>query len=349
MLTRNVRMYRINFAAIGIALMFAQTGCLTSPKDGTQIIVYTAHDQTFSEPILQSFEARTNVHVRAKFDVESTKTVGLVNEIMAESSRPRCDVFWNNEILNSLRLKKAGLLDVYFPAIAKDYPEHYQDTDGTWYGFAARARILLYNTELLDESPLPESIYDLANERWKGKIGIAKPLFGTTATHVACLFSAVGPDEARRLLDGIKANQVQILGGNKRVAEAVAHGQLAFGLTDTDDAMSMIRQGYPVDIVYPDQRPDQVGTLFIPNTVCVIKNGPHPTEARKMVDFLLSPEVEIALAKGPSAQVPLNSKVTVTPAVKTPTTIKAMRVSFQNAADAWDSASDYVQHGFLAE
>ena len=94
---------------------------------------------------------------------------------------------------------------------------------------------------------------------------------------------------------------MQILSGNKGVAQAVGSGKLAFGLTDTDDAMGEIDAGSPVAIVYPDREPDGLGTLFIPNVLALIKGSPHPDEAAKLANYLLSPEVEAALATGPSA------------------------------------------------
>jgi iron(III) transport system substrate-binding protein len=224
----------------------------------------------------------------------------------------------------------------------------YRSPDGTWHGFAGRARILIVNTELVKENDLPTSIYDLADPTWKGKVGIARPVAGTTASHAAVLFAALGEDEAKKFFRSLKANEVQILSGNKQVATACSAGQIAFGLTDTDDAIIEIERANPVTIVYPDQDDDQIGTLFIPNTLCIIKSCPHPAAARKLVDFLLSPAVEEQLAKGPSAQIPLNPKVITEPKVKTPKTVKAMQVDFPAAAKAWDAAAEYIQREFLA-
>src|SRR5262249_58733734 len=117
-----------------------------------------------------------------------------------------------------------GLLEPFFPAHAADYPDACKDPDGYWYGFAARARILLVNTELVPEAARPESILDLTAATWKGKIGIAKPVFGTTGTHAACLFAAWGDERARRFFRDLKANNVQVLSGHKQVAPAVGAG-----------------------------------------------------------------------------------------------------------------------------
>ena len=90
------------------------------------------------------------------------------------------------------------------------------------------------------------------------------------------------------------------------MALSVAAGQLAFGLTDTDDAIEEVENGRPVAIVYPDQGEGQIGTLVIPNTLAIIKGSPNPEAARRLVDYLLSPAVEAKLAQGPSAQIPLH-------------------------------------------
>lgn len=324
-----------------LAFCLALPGCWT--KSGPEVVVYTALDREFSEPIFGDFEAATGIDVREKFDTEATKTVGLAQAIIEEAARPRCDLFWNNEILNTLRLEEQGLLDAYHPPIAESYPAMYRSPEGTWHGFAGRARVLIVNTELVAEGERPASIHDLADEKWRGKAGIAKPLFGTTATHAACLFAHWGAEEAKAYFRKLKANDVAILSGNKQIALSVAAGRLAFGLTDTDDAIIELEKGMPVAIVYPDQGEDGLGTLFIPNTLAIIRGGPNPQAARQLVDYLLSPEAEAKLAAGPSAQIPLGPKVDVKVQVETPETVKAMKVDFDAAAEKWDTAAKFLR------
>ena len=310
---------RCAYATLLVCLLLA--GCWRST--GSEVVVYTALDSEFSTPILQDFTAASDISVLPKFDVESTKTVGLAEAIVAEKDRPRCDVFWNNEILHTLRLKRLGLLDAYQPPIAEEYPAAYRDPQGYWHGFAARARILIVNTKLVGKRDRPTSILDLADPKWRGRTAMAKPLFGTTATHAACLFAAWGDRRAEEFFRKLKHNEVQILSGNKQVAMAVGGGRADFGLTDTDDALDEVEKGMPVAIVYPDQQRDGLGTLFIPNTLAIIRGCPHPAAARQLVDYLLSPEVEAMLAAGPSAQIPLNPNVEAPDRVKTPQTVRA--------------------------
>ena len=330
-----------------LLLAFAcAAGCLGSSDE--EVVVYTALDSEFSQPILQDFTRETGIVSRPKFDVESTKTVGLANAIIAEKSRPRCDVVWNNEILNTLRLEENGLLDVYRSAAAASYPEMYRSPNGTWHGFAGRARVLIVSTKLVRDEEMPKSIHDLTSEKWKGKVGIAKPLFGTTSTHAACLFATLGEEKAKEFFRALKANDVQVVSGNKQVATDVAAGRLAFGLTDTDDAIIELEKGMPVKIVYPDREAGELGTLFIPNTLAIIKSCPHPAAARRLVDYLLSPDVEEKLARGASAQIPLNPQVDLELRVETPKTIQAMKVDFAATAKKWEAAAAFIRTEFLA-
>jgi iron(III) transport system substrate-binding protein len=316
-------------------------------REPPEVVVYTALDQEFSKPIFENFTRDTGIVVRAKYDTESTKTVGLTTVILGESERPRCDLFWNNEVLNTLRLERAGVLRPYNSPAGAAYPASDRSLAGMWYGFAARARILIVNTNQAPEERRPKTIRDLVDPQWYERCGIAKPLFGTTATQAACLFAAWGDDEAKQFFLDVKKN-ARILSGNKQVAEAVAAGSLMFGLTDTDDALVEIEKGMPVAIIYPDQAADQVGTLYIPNTLSLIKASPHPKEAEKLLDYLLSAEVERKLADGPSGQIPLRPGIAASPRVKTPPEIRAMTVDWAAAAGKWDTAAEFLRSEFMA-
>lgn len=333
-------------AFISISLL---TGCLTRAEQ--EVVVYCALDREFSEPILADFESSTGVRILPKYDVESTKTVGLATAIIEEQNRPRCDLFWNNEILHTLRLEQMGLLEVYRSPSADSFPDEYVSSDGLWHGFASRARILLVNKERLpDESNWPRSILELADEQWQGDCAIAKPLFGTTATHAAVLYEHWGAERALAFFQQVDANAA-VLSGNKQVAVGVARGDYAFGLTDTDDAWVEIQRGAPVEIVFPDQRPaspdrEALGTLFIPNTLAIVRGSSNQPATQQLVDWLLSPEVEARLALGASAQIPVNPKVQIRSPVQPSEKLSWMKVDFRAAAERWDLASKQLRELF---
>lgn len=324
-------------------ILVASSAC--RPKSADDLVVYVALDREFSEPILKEFAEQTHVNILPKFDFESTKTVGLVNELLRERNHPRCDVFWNNEILHTLRLEREGLLDVYQTPAAASFPADVKSAEGRWYGFAARARVILVNTERVAAADRPRSIDELADSRWRDRTGLAKPLFGTTATHAAVLFARLGDERAREFFRAVKGN-ARVMSGNKQVAIAVGRGQLDWGVTDTDDAFVELEQGRPVAVIFPDQADDQPGCLFIPNSLGILKNCQHPEAARRLVDYLLSDSVESRLAKGESGQFPLNPQVTARPRHASDAPIRRMEVDFRAAADAWDDASAWLRQEF---
>jgi len=328
-----------------LALLVGLAGCGANERS---VAVYSSLDPEFSVPVLDAYAQKTGVEIRRKFDVESTKSVGLTERIVQEAARPRCDLFWNNEILNTLRLRKKGLLASWSPPNAADIPDAFKAKDGTWYGFAARGRILLVNTALVGAGDRPRSLLDLVDPKWRGKVAIAKPIAGTTATHATCLFLAWGDTRAKGYFGDLKRNGVHVLSGNKQVATAVGVGELAIGLTDTDDAIAEVEAGRPVAIIYPDREPGQLGTLFIPNTLSIPKGAPAPKLAEALGNVLLSPETEATLAKGPSAQIPLNRKTVATVRVETPRTVHAMSVDFEAAAELWDRVAAYLEAEFTA-
>ena len=343
---RNLTGPLLAFCVLSLAIGFFYFAPF-STRSGVQVVVYTALDQPFSQPVFERFTRQTGIEVLAKYDTESTKTVGLTQALFAERERPRCDLFWNNEIVNTLRLDQAGLLASYDSPAAAVYPEQYRSTQATWYGFAARARVLVVNTQLVPATDEPDSILDLVDPKWQGQVAIAKPLAGTTASHAACLFATWGPARTQEFFLALKKN-AQVLAGNKQVALAVGRGELAFGLTDTDDAMIELDRGLPVKIIYPDQAEGEPGSLFIPNTIALLKDSPNPENARKLVEFLLSTQVEEMLAAGPSAQIPLNPNVKRPLRVESPSTVRAMKVDFEDAARQWNTAAKFLRQEFAA-
>jgi iron(III) transport system substrate-binding protein len=328
--------------ALGLA------GCGDAKK---RVVLYCAQDQEFAEQVLGEFGKRTGLKVDPKFDTEADKSVSLYVELVNEKNRPRCDVHWNNEILATIRLRRQGLLEPYQSASAEPYPASAQAADHSWHAFAARARILIVNTQLVKDADRPRSLLDLTDPRWRGRGAMAKPQFGTSATQAACLFEVLGADQARQFYRDLNANQVRIEPGNKQVAEGVGMGKYAVGIADTDDAIAEVEAGRPVTIIFPDRdRPvdDRMGTLFIPNTLAVIRGCPNPEGARRLIDYLLSPEVEVKLAETASHQIPLNPQVTVRlpKEIETPKTVKAMAVDFEKAADLWEDVQTFLRNEF---
>lgn len=272
-----------------------------NPRTAREVVIYTSVDQVFSEPILKAYEEKNGVRIRAVYDVEAAKTTGLVTRLQAEKDRPQADVFWNGEFAQTLGLAEKGALAPYVSPAAQDIPTSFKDSAGRWAGICGRARVFLVNTGLLQTGDYPKSLDDMLDPRRPAPgIGMANPLFGTTATHAAALYATRGPQAGRAFFQALRDRGIRVVDGNAVVRDLVADGQLAFGLTDTDDAAGAIQRGAPVKAIAPDQ--EQGGTLVIPATVAMVAGAPHPAEAHALVDHLLSAATEAAMIRAGACQ-----------------------------------------------
>jgi iron(III) transport system substrate-binding protein len=310
-----------------------------------EVVVYTSLDKVFSQPILEAFEKETGIKVLDVYDSEATKTTGLVNRLIAEKDSPRADIFWNSETGRTIILKEKGILAKYISPSAADIPAQFKDPEDYWTGFAARCRILIYNTTMLKQEDLPKSIFELTDPRWNGKVALAYPLFGTTSTHAAALFANLGDEKAKEFYQNLKNNNVMLTDGNASARDRVADGTVPIAFTDTDDAIVAILEGKPVNIIWPDK--EGIGTMLIPNTVALIKGGPNPEAAKKLIDFLLSPKVEEMLANCESRQIPLRSGIKLPAEIPALGEIKAMEVDYEKVADLMEPSGRFLQQVFV--
>lgn len=266
------------------------------------LVVYCAHDAEYSEPLLKEFERRTGIPVLIKFDTEATKSLGLINLLIREKSQPRCDVFWNNELLGMLDLQEKGLLEPYRGSGFARIPDLYKDPEGHWTGFAARLRVHIVNTSKM---PAEQAAID---ENWKGgslsDVAIAKPLYGTTLVQYSILADLWGLEKLKAWHRETRQRGLQEVNGNATVKNLVAQGACRTGLTDTDDFFVAKDAGAPVEML-PIRVGDKQQTICIPNCVALIHGGPHAEQAQKLIDFLLSEETEIKLSESTARQVPV--------------------------------------------
>mgnify|MGYP001065310378 CR=1 FL=1 len=293
------------------AAVLTVSGCGASESDA-DLVVYCAHDEVYAREVFDAFEKNTGIRVRVKYDTEATKSLGLTEAIIAEAGDPRCDVFWNNQLLGTVELKERGLLEPYQgPGFAR-IPEAHKDPQGHYVGFAARLRVYALNYETwpaakLDESERDAAIEAVLNGNDLSRVAIARPLYGTTLSHYAVLWHVMGEEKMKAWHQSWRQRGVIERGGNATTRDLVAQGVCDIGLTDTDDFFMGRDAGHPITMA-PIYITDEAGrrrTICIPNTVAIIRGCKNSDNARRFVDFLLSEEVEILLANSAARQVPL--------------------------------------------
>jgi iron(III) transport system substrate-binding protein len=301
-----------------------------SDSGSRTVTVYVSTDRVFSEPVLREYERRSGVKVNPVYDTEETKSTGLANRLLAEKARPQADVFWSNEPVRTLVLKSRDVLAPYKSPSAEGIPGALVDPNGYWTGFSARMRVIAYNTKLLKPEEAPRSVFDLADPKWRGQAAIADPRFGSTSFHVAALYAIAGDQKMDDFFRRLKANGVRVVDGNSVVRDLVAGGEVKVGLTDTDDVNVALEEGQPIAMVLPDK--EGLGVPVMPNMVSLIANAPHADEGRRLIDYLLSADVERQLAQSEAVQIPLRTGVPGPKNIPAIDTFKPMTLDYAKAA-----------------
>jgi iron(III) transport system substrate-binding protein len=315
----------------------APAGAAAGPRTVT---IYVSTDRVFSEPVLRQYEQRSGVKVRPVYDTEETKSTGLANRLLAEKNRPQADVFWSNEPVRTLVLKSRGVLAPYESVNATGIPPALIDPEHFWTGFSARIRVIAFNTNLVKAEQAPRSVFDLADPRWKDQVAIADPRFGSTSFHVAALYALEGDARMDDYFRRLKDNGLRIVDSNSAVRDLVASGQVKVGLTDTDDVNVAIEAGQPVSMVLPDR--DGIGVPVMPNMVSLIASPPHPEEAKKLIDYLLSADVERQLAESEAVQIPLHVGVPGPKNIPPIDSFKPMTLDYAKAASRVEDVTSRV-------
>ena len=320
-----------------VVLLLILAGCAGACRrsepgagEGRTVTIYVSADRVFSEPVLREYERRSGVTVNPVYDTEETKSTGLANRLLAEKPRPQADVFWSNEPVRTLVLKSRGVLAAYRSPSADGIPPALVDPEGYWTGFSARLRVIAYNTTLVKPEQAPRSVLDLADPKWRGQVAIADPRFGSTSFHVAALYAIAGDEKMDDFFRRLKANGVRVVDGNSVVRDLVARGDVKVGLTDSDDVNVALEDGQPIAMVLPDE--EGLGVAVMPNMVSLIANAPHADEARRLIDYLLSADVERQLAQSEAVQIPLHPEVPGPKNIPAIDTFKPMTLDYSKAA-----------------
>lgn len=308
------RVFLARGAALGAGGLTLLSGCSSRTK-AKEVVLYSSVDEPILRPIVAVFEKQSGIAVRVVGDTEATKSTGLIERLIAEGSSPRADVWWSGEQLGVIELAKRGLLEAIEPEAVRTFPGGWprslRDPQWQWFGFALRARVIVYSSKRVVEAP--KTLGALLHERFKGRVGIANPAFGTTRVQLAALVAERGEEKTRGWLSALQENGLKVYPGNSAVVRAISQGEIDVGLTDTDDVHAGKVNGWEIDMVYEEAGPangfGSGGALVLPNTVARVKDGPNAANAMELIEFILSENVERLLAGSDSKNTPIHGSV----------------------------------------
>lgn len=251
-----------------------------------EVIVYTSRAEALFKPVIEAFNA---VYPNIKVTVLNGSNSELAARILEERNNPKADVLINSDILTMENLAVEGVFAPNDSAAVMAVPAEYRADDSSWVALTLRARVIMYNTELVSPEELPKKMVDLADPKWKDVIGSANSTNGAMMAQLVIMRNQLGEPATEAFIQGLLENNTQFFGGHTDVRKAVGAGELKLGLVNHYYYHLSKAEGAPVGVIYPDQEDGGLGLMVNSTNAGIIKGGPNPEMARIFVDFMLSP------------------------------------------------------------
>lgn len=279
---------------LGLALMLALGACAEGSSDSTlgddteSLIIYSGRNENFVTPVIEDFESDTGIDVRVRY---GDGTSDLATTILNEGETTNADIFWSQDPAWIGAIGDEGLLTTLPEDILSLVDARYRDADGQWVGVTGRSRVFVYNPELVSEDELPESVHELTDPKWEGRIGVA-PTNASFIAFVSAMELVEGSDAAREWLDGMVANDVQIFSGNGAILQAVNAGDLDAGLVNHYYLLQLLADQGSANAVNHFLAPGDPGALVAATGVGVLSASDHTEAAMEFIRYLLSEDAQ---------------------------------------------------------
>ncbi len=304
-----------------------------------RLVIYSGRSEPLLQPVIDAFRAQ-NPDVEVLLKAGSNSEVA--NALIEEQANPQADVFVTTELFTVQSLAQKGIFEPYRPAGAEQIPAEFRGPEDAWIGLTRRARVIMYNTELVSAEELPTSIFDLTDPKWKGKIAAAGSTNGSMQAQIAALRQLLGEEKTEAWLQGLIANDVTFFGGHTDVRKAVGTGEFALGLVNHYYYYLQQAEGSPVGIIFPDQGEGQIGLITNATAAAVVKGAPNPAAAQAFMDFLVSPEGQKLFAEL-NYEYPLLPGVALRPGVEPLENYRLADVNVAQAAQEFEATFDLME------
>jgi len=304
-----------------------------------KLVIYSGRSEALIQPVIDAFRAGyPDVEVLLKAGSNSE----IANALIEEQSNPQADVFITTELFTIQLLSSQGIFQPYLPAGAEQLPAEFVGSGHQWIGLTRRARVIMYNTDLVSAADAPKSIFDLTDPKWKGQVAAAGSTNGSMQAQIAVMRQLIGEEATEQWLRDLIANQVTFFGGHTDVRKAVGAGEFKLGLVNHYYFYLQQAEGSPVGIVFPDQGEGQIGLITNATAAAVIKGAPNAAAAQAFLDFLVSPEGQKLFAEL-NYEYPLLSGVALWAGIQPLDDFRLADVDVANAAQEFDATFDLME------
>lgn len=264
-----------------LALSLLAAAC-SGGGDERSVTVYSGRTENLISPILERFEAETGISVRVKY----AQSADLALTISEEGDKSPADVFLSQSPGAVGFLEEAGLLATLPEDVLQLVPESVRPTNGQWVGFSGRQRVLVYNPDLVSESELPSSVFDLTDPSWEGRLAIAPPN-GSFQDFVTAMRATEGDDVTLAWLEGLAANDVESYANNSSIVAAVGRGEIAAGLVNHYYNYRFLDEDPDHNAINYQFDESDPGSLLIITGAAVLGSSEHSEEASELIKWLL--------------------------------------------------------------
>ncbi len=280
---RPTRLTRAIVVASAVAIAASALGACSSGGGGDRLTIYSGRQEELIGPLLEDFSDETGIGVDVRYG-DSADLALLIDE---EGDRSPADIFLSQspgavgflDADDRLRELPAGVLDRVAPSFRAD--------DGHWVGISGRVRVLVYNTDLVNEADLPASVFDLTQDAYRGEVGIA-PTNASFQDFVTAMRESVGDDRTLGWLEGMVANDARTYANNIAIVEAVGRGEIRYGIVNHyyNEEVKAEDPGAPsANHLFPNA---DIGSIILVTAAGVLDTADDPSDAERFIEFLLS-------------------------------------------------------------
>jgi iron(III) transport system substrate-binding protein len=272
-------------AALAAAAAALLAGCGGGDEGAGTLTVYSGREEELVAPLFERFEEQSGVDVEVRYG----DSAELAATIAEEGDGSPADVFFAQDPGSLGAVADEGLLEQLPSNLLERVDERWRDDDGRWVGTSGRARVVVYNTDALAEDEVPDSVFDLTDPQWTGRIGIA-PTNASFQAFVSAMRLDVGDERTRRWLEDLQANDPKVYEKNTPIVEAAAAGEIDLGLVN-HYYLYLVREeqpGAPVANHFLEE--GDPGALVSVAGVAVLESSDDREAGEELVDYLLSEE-----------------------------------------------------------